>query len=121
MLAVDIHARFAYTSLYYFVLLSLWGFWRFFRKEGLHPSYWGALAIGELLLFVQGGLGAYLWIIGLRPARSIHILYGVVSLMAIPAVYMYTRGREERAEMLMYGTSTLIGAGLLMRAIMTAV
>lgn len=122
MNAVELHATLANTSLLYFVFLAIWGYWRFFRKQGLDPSYWGALAIGELLLLLQSGLGAYLWFaIGLRPSRTIHVLYGVVSLMAIPAVYMYTKGGHDRAEMLMYGTTTLITAGLILRAFATAV
>jgi hypothetical protein len=116
----EVHGRIATTSLYYFILLTVWGYWRFFCKERLSAVYWGSLAIAEGLLLIQSGLGFYLWFLGLRPSRSIHILYGIVSMMALPAVYMYTRGRQERAEMLMYGTTTLITVGLILRAMTTA-
>ncbi len=116
----EFHAQFANTALYYFLLISLWGYWRFFRKQGLDASYWGAVVIAEVLLLIQSGIGTYLWIIGLRPARGMHVLYGIVSLTALPAVYIYTKGRSERADMLMYSTTALITVGLLLRAIFTA-
>jgi hypothetical protein len=33
------------------------GLVRYFRRQGINSSYWGALAIGELLILVQAGLG----------------------------------------------------------------
>ncbi len=120
MSIVEIHSRLSNTALLYFVLITAWAYWRFFRKEGLSPGFWGSLVIAEILLLLQSGLGAYMWITGLRPARDVHILYGIVSLMALPAVYMFTKGRQERSEMLMYGTTALITIGLIMRAVFTA-
>jgi len=120
MSIIEIHGRFANTALYYFILLTVWGYWRFFRKRGMDPGFWGALVIGEILLLLQSGIGGYMWLIGLRPARWAHYLYGVVGPMALPMVYMYTRGRQDRPEMLMYGTTTLITVGLILRAMFTA-
>src|SRR4030067_2262579 len=95
MSLVEIHGRLANTSLIFFLIMAVWGFWRFFRRQGLGASYWGALVIAEVLIVTQGGLGAYLWISGLRPLRGfIHILYGGASVLAIPLVYSYTKGRE---------------------------
>src|SRR4030067_2386982 len=108
MSLVDIHRRLANTSLIFFLILAVWGFWRFFRRQGLGASFWGALVIAEILIFAQGGLGAYLWISGLRPLRGfIHILYGVVSVLAIPLVYSYTKGRQESPEMVLYARAPL--------------
>jgi heme A synthase len=116
----DIHARLANTAVLFCVIMAVWGGWRFIRKQGVDSSFWGAAVIGEILILVQGILGAFLWISGLRPARGgMHILYGVVSLLAIPLVYAYTKGREERPEMLIYTIAFLILAGLLLRAIVT--
>jgi hypothetical protein len=116
----ELHGRLSNTALLFFFFLSIWGYWRFFRKQGVDASYWGALAIGELLLLVQSGLGAYLWVIGLRPERGIHLLYGIVALLAIPAAYAYTKGQDTRADILIHGTTTLITVGLIFRAISTA-
>ena len=116
----EVHARLANAALLFFVAVSIWGYWRFFRKQSIDSGYWGALAIGEALLLVQSALGLYLFLTGLRPDRGVHILYGVVVLMVIPGVYMYTRGRDDRPEGLIYATLTLITAGLVLRAITTA-
>lgn len=120
MSVIEIHGRLANTAMYYFIFLTLWGFLRFFRKQGMEPSFWGALVIAEILLLLQSGLGGYMWVIGLRPARWAHYLYGIVSPMALPMVFMYTKGKQERPEILMYSTTTLITVVLIIRAMYTA-
>lgn len=119
MLLGEIHARLGNTALLYIAILGLWGFWRFFRRQGLDSSYWGALVIGEALILLQGGLGAYLYITGFRPAVPLHILYGVISALGIPAAFAFTRGRETRSEMVVYGASMLFVAALIWRATAT--
>jgi heme A synthase len=115
----EFHARLGNTALLFVLALSIWGWWRFVRRQGIPPSYWGALFIAELVILVQGALGTYLWFSGLRPARDLHVLYGLVSALAIPGAYAYTKGREGRAEMLAYSAVTLVLVGLLLRAITT--
>jgi hypothetical protein len=120
MSLAEVHGRLGNTAMYFMFLLGLWGLFRFFRKKGVDSNYWGALAIGEILIVAQGLLGAYLWIIGGRPERSIHILYGVMTALVIPAVYAYTKGDEGRRSTLIYGIALLISALLIIRAIATA-
>jgi hypothetical protein len=115
----EVHARLGNTSLYYFLALALWGFWRFFRKQGVDSNYWGALIIAELLILVQGLLGGYMWLTGQRPAEGIHLLYGVVSLLVIPGVYAYTKDGEGRRVILVYGAALLFAVGITLRAITT--
>lgn len=119
MTITQVHGALANTSLYYFILLAVWGTFRFLRKQGLDSSYWGALVIAEILLVVQFLLGGYMWIIGFRPVETVHVLYGFVSLIAIPGMFSYTKGRSDRPEMLMYSVVALVTIGLLMRAIFT--
>lgn len=116
----EIHGRLGYTALYFMVILAVWGIWRYFRKQGVDSNYWGALVIGEILILAQGLLGAYLYFIGVRPERSIHILYGIVTALVIPGVYAYTKGDEHRRVMLIYGSALFISALLILRAITTA-
>jgi hypothetical protein len=115
----DIHSSLANAALYYFILLAAWGTLRFVRKQGVDSSFWGALVIAELLLVAQVLLGGYMWLIGLRPGRNVHLLYGIVSLMAIPGMFMYTKGRSDRPEMLMYAVIALVMIGILLRAMFT--
>jgi heme A synthase len=119
MTLVDVHARLANTALFFCVIMGVWGVWRFFRRQGVDGSYWGAVVIAEVLLIAQGILGGYLWITGLRPVRNIHLLYGIVSVLALPLIYFYTKGQEERRDMLMYGAGFLIMVGLVLRAMTT--
>ena len=120
MSLVEVHARLGNTALYYMIIMALWGVWRFVRKQGLDSSYWGALVIGEILIVAQGLLGGYLWLSGLRPARGIHLLYGIISVLVIPGVYAYTQGEQKRRAMIIYGIALLVLVGLILRAIMTA-
>ena len=115
----EIHGRLANTALLYMLLVSLWAFYRFFRRQSVDTSFWGALAIAEILLVVQLLLGIYLWTQGLRPPRTIHVLYGFLIPVMIPGAYLYTRGRAGRPEILVYGTTTIITVGLIFRAIFT--
>ena len=114
------HARLANTVVMYVFLISIWGFWRVFRKQGLDSSYWGAVAIAEIIILIQGVLGIIMAISSLVPARGwMHVLYGVVGAISLPAVYFYTKGRESRLEMLVYAAVTLFMVGIFMRAIAT--
>ena len=115
----EIHNRLADTALLFMLAVSLWAFYRFFRRQGVDSSFWGALAIAEILLVAQLLIGIYLWTQGLRPPRSIHLLYGFLIPAMIPGAFFYTRGRVGRPESLVYGTTTIITVGLLVRAIST--
>jgi len=117
---VMIHGRLANTVLLYVIILCLWGFWRAIRKENLSSSYWGSLVIAEILILVQGSLGFYLFVTGLQPARGgMHILYGIVGALGIPAVYVFTKGNNDRKTMLVYAAIMLFNAGIFLRSIST--
>lgn len=100
--------------------LGIWGLFNYGRGTGVTGSFWGALVIAELLVLVEGVLGAILFVNGLRPARSgIHILYGIVLAFSIPGAFSYTRGRTGRGEMLVYAIVALFLAGVTLRARLT--
>jgi hypothetical protein len=120
MTLTDVHGRLSTAVVLYVVILGGWGILNFIRHREVSEGYWGGLMVGELLIIAQGLLGGLLWAQGHRPDRGIHILYGVVTAMGIPAVYVYTRGREGRAENLAYGSAALIVGLLVYRAIVTA-
>jgi heme A synthase len=115
-----IHDRLANTVLLYIAILALWALWRFVRRQGVDSSYWGALVIAEILILMQGALGIILLLGGANPARGgVHILYGIVSALSIPAVYVFTKGRDERRDILIYGAVLLFNSGIALRAIAT--
>lgn len=119
MTLVDIHNRLANTALFFTIIMALWGIWRYFRRQGVDGSYWGALVIAEILYLVQAAVGAYLWLSGARPGQLIHLLYGVFSILIVPGVFVYTKGDEQRRAMLIYGVSFLLMIGIILRALMT--
>jgi hypothetical protein len=115
----EIHSQLSNAVIMYTVALGLWGIYGFSKRRSVSEGFWGALIIGELLILAEGLLGGYLWAQGIRPSRWVHVLYGVTTALGIPAVYVYTRGREGRAENLAYGCAALIVALLTYRAVVT--
>ncbi|MBN1665985.1 MAG: hypothetical protein JW862_02820 [Anaerolineales bacterium] len=117
-----LHNRLSNTILLYVFFLALWGFFRFFRKQGVDSNYWGALVIAEVVILVQGVIGIILWASNLRPGgEAMHILYGVVGALGIPAVYAFTRGRDERREVLIYAAVLLFLSGVFLRSWATGI
>jgi hypothetical protein len=123
MSLVEIHSRLGNTALFYTVIMALWGLWRFFRKQGVEGSYWGALVIAEILYLLQAILGVIMLLsqTALLQGRGIHILYGVVSILVVPGIFVFTRGDDQRRAMLIYGVGFLFLVGILLRAMATAV
>ncbi len=120
MSLTEVHARLATTVILYALALALWGLWRYFRRQGVDSSYWGALVIAEILVLLQGSLGIFLWLSALRPERGgVHVLYGIISGITLPAVYIYTKGRDERREMLVYALASVFLTGIAFRAMAT--
>lgn len=120
MTTAFLHERLASAALIFFLVAGLWGLMAYFRRRGVGSDYWGILAIGELLLLVQGALGAWLWLEGQRPGQGIHILYGMVAVITLPAYYAYTKGQDDRRAALAYGMICLFLVGIAMRAATTA-
>ena len=115
-----IHARLASTVQYYVIAMMLWGLWRFWRKEGFNSSYWGSVMIAGVLILVQGLLGSYLWLSGDRPAQQVmHILYGLVGVIALPATFVYTKGIDDRRTLLVYALVFMALMGIFIRAVVT--
>lgn len=121
MTLIEIHGRLANTALIYTAIMALWGIWRFFRRQGIDSSYWGAVVIAEVLYIIQSGLGAYLYFsgIGNLAGRGIHILYGTVAILVAPALFVFTRGDENRRAVLVYGVGFLFLIGIIIRAMAT--
>ncbi|MCS6908019.1 MAG: hypothetical protein RML93_09095 [Anaerolineales bacterium] len=117
----EAHARLGNAAFYYAAIMTLWGFWRILKKRAVDSNYWGAIVIAEILILLQGALGVYLYFFSeFRLARQVHILYGIVSALVLPAAFAYTRGNQERRDMIIYGAVFLILTVLTARALMTA-
>lgn len=115
-----LHSGLANAATIFTLLLSLWGFWRYMRGEGVDGSFLGAVVIGEVLLIVQALMGVFLMGGGAMPDRSVHILYGIVALLSFPAFYAFIRGRDSRREMLLWALLALFVFGVTIRARLVA-
>ena len=116
----QIHSVLAQSMILYSLAYGLWGLYNYVRKVGPSGSYWGTLMVAELLYIAQGVAGAVLYLQGLRPARGVHLLYGVLALITVPAAYAYLRGQDDRRVSLVFGLVGLFLAGVALRAIGTA-
>ena len=115
-----LHARLVVTILLFFGILSIWGVFSYLGGQSISGSYKGALAIGELLMLAEFVLGVLLLLSGAQPYRlSIHILYGIVAIIGLPGAFAYTRGRDDRWELLIYVAVCLFLCGIALRAMTT--
>ena len=120
MTLTEVHARLATTMLLFLGVAGVWGLATFFLRRSITGSYWGILAIGEILIVAQVIVGTILWISGARPERTIHLLYGIVAAISIPGYYAYTKGQDDRRASLTYGLICLFLVGISIRAMGTA-
>lgn len=116
MTTLLLHTNLARAVMSYALILGLWGFVRYARGKGLDGSYLGAVVVAEILILVQGGLGVLLWLQGLSPGRTIHILYGILTAISFPAIFAFTHGEVGRREMLYWALVGLFVFGLSIRA-----
>ncbi|HET6443283.1 MAG TPA: hypothetical protein VFI27_01780 [candidate division Zixibacteria bacterium] len=117
----ELHRVISITSILFFALLGIWGVLRAFRGKGVEASYLGALVIGEIVFLLQGVLGLILIISGARPGGTIHLLYGAVALLALPALFAFTKGDDSHQAQWYYAILTLLLTGIAFRAIATSV
>lgn len=115
-----IHERLATTMLLFLAVAGLWGLGSSLLKRGMTGSYWGILAIGELLMVAQAVLGIVLWLGGARPGQGIHLLYGAVALLPLPGYFAYTRGQDDPRTARSFGLICLFLVGISLRAMSTA-
>ncbi|MBW7883953.1 MAG: hypothetical protein H3C34_15190 [Caldilineaceae bacterium] len=88
----QIHSGLANAATIYTGVLALWALYLRIRSMPLDSNWLGAALICELLLLAQFGVGWILWFQGLGgalPRAWIHILYGAVAVLTLPAGYAY--------------------------------
>lgn len=99
--------------------VGIWGIFAFVRGGTLSGSLAGALAIGQLLVVVQGLAGLALFLQGVRSADPVHYLYGLTAVLILPFVWSYLRDRDQRQALLFYSVLALFIAGLAIRGMTT--
>ena len=115
-----IHDRLSVTAVIFTAICAIWGVVNYLRNQPVTSSYWGTLAIAEVLMVAQLVIGVLLWLGGERPERGVvHLLYGATAVISLPAVYVYTDGADTRREGLFYGIICIWLFGISLRAITT--
>ena len=92
MSLVEIHARLSDTASLFLAVLAVWAIVNRVRTRPLDGNWYGAAVIGELLLLAQFILGWLIYFQGfgvVLPRAYLHILYGAVAIIVLPAGYMY--------------------------------
>jgi hypothetical protein len=101
-------------------VLALWSLYLRLRSQPLNSAWFGAAVVGELLLLAQFAVGWILWFQGLDnslPRAWIHILYGVVAVIALPAAYSYfSKIADFRVQTLAMALTCFFLWGILLRA-----
>jgi hypothetical protein len=114
-----LHARLADSLLLFFAIAGAWSLIAALRRRGVSSATWGVLVVGELLALAQAGVGLASLLGGARPARDVHLLYGVVSVVSLPAYYAFSRGRDDARASWAYALLCLFLAGISARAAST--
>lgn len=101
-------------------ILGGWGFIKFAHQDGMDGNFYGAVALSPILGLVQMVLGLVLVGIGLGVnVRFVHYLYGALVIITVPAVFAFTRGRDDRGAVFIYAAVLLLTAAFGLRAYTT--
>ena len=120
-----VHQRLSVTATWFVLLIGIWALVLWLTKRNLGPAWFGAAIIAELLLVLQGLLGLWLFLgtssgeVLTRP--FLHILYGLVAVISIPAAWGYFGNLpEERVKSLAMALVFLFLWGIINRSGETA-
>lgn len=93
-----IHAGLAQTGTLFFIALGVWAIYSRIRSRPLDGAWYGGAAVGEVLMIAQFAIGWILYGQGLGenlPRAFVHILYGAVAVITLPAAYAYLSKLED--------------------------
>jgi len=114
-----LHERLATSLLLFMAIGGAWCLIESLRRRGVSSRMWGILAVGEMLALAQAAIGLVMVLGGDRPARSVHLLYGLTAILTLPAYYFLSRGRDDRTAARIYGALCLFLAFAAYRGMVT--
>jgi hypothetical protein len=117
---VQIHDGLADTAVLFIAALALWALALRFMSRPLNSTWFGAAMIGEVLIIAEGALGGLLYLQGndaALPRPFMHILYGIVAVICLPAAQSYFGNLEdENVKTLAMAATCAFLWGILLRA-----
>ncbi len=115
-----LHGRVGNAVPLFMALLGILSLINYIRGHGVDGGMIGAIIIGEIMMVIQAIMGITLLIIlGQLQAGGIHFLYGSLSVIFLPGLWVYTRGATDRRASLIWGLAGFFMMGLALRAIGT--
>ena len=116
-----LHGRVGNAIPLFMALMGVLSIVNYIRGYGLDGNIIGVIIIGEIMMVVMASLGITLFIgLGLVPGGGIHFLYGSLSVLFLPGLWIYTRGETDRRASLIWGLAGFFMMGLALRAIGTS-
>ncbi|MFW6042108.1 MAG: hypothetical protein ACOC9C_00335 [Chloroflexota bacterium] len=117
----EIHRVLSNTIWMFYLAIALWGLYRAIRGMPVDGSYFGAIAVIQIVFLVQAILGGLLYVDGARPGRQlIHYLYGAFGVVFLPGLFAYLRGDDSNRAQWVYALAALFMFGVTLRIIGTA-
>lgn len=119
---LPIHRQLATSGVLYMFAAGLIGLWMWWRKRPMNANYRGILAIGYILGDVIGLLGLGMLLAGASPRDPIHILYGLVTAIAVPGMgaWLIQKGVSDEVKPRWYALTAFFVFGVMLRGIITA-
>src|SRR6266852_5002330 len=99
---LPIHRQLANTGILYMFACGAWGLYMAWRKRPMDANYRGMLALGYALGDVIGLLGVLMLLSGAQPRDPLHILYGLLTALSLPAAAGYLQTRSDDRKPLIY-------------------
>ncbi len=116
----QVHAGLANTAVLFIAAIGVWALVLRFRSQPLGASWSGAAVVGEVLIVLQALLGTLLYFQGqsvLLARPYMHILYGLVAVVTLPAAYGYFGSLEDdKVKTLAMALTCFFLWGILLRA-----
>src|ERR1044071_5740489 len=113
-----LHDRVGHAAPLFMALLGIFSLVNYVRGYGLDGSVLGIIVIGEIMMIVMAVLGITLLVgLGRLQMIGIHFLYGSLSVLFMPGLWLYTRGETDRRSSLVWGLAGFFMMGLALRAI----
>jgi branched-subunit amino acid transport protein len=98
-----------------------WGLWSWQRYGKIAPGLRAFLLLCEAVVLIQDLLGLVLLAQGHRPANLVfHLMYGAVSALVIPVVWLLSARSSAKNEALYMSLGALLFAGVTFRALAVA-
>jgi heme A synthase len=117
----ELHRVLSNTIWMFYLLIALWGLLRAVRGMSVDGSYFGAIAVIQIVLVLQGILGGVLYLSGGRPERQlVHYLYAAFGIVFLPGLFAYLRGDDSNRAQWIYALAALFMFGVILRITGTA-